>query len=190
MPGLRLVTLPPGETLPPVATGSASSGSGLGSSLGLGTAVELADAAGIAGFDPHVPDEAAVGPADETYVAGDRITALWRASDTLPETEAPGVGLVVTQFEGRVEAGWYEKIVQVGGTDVEEVSVGGRRGWWVSGDPHQLVYRDPSGRLVEETRRVVGDVLIWRRDDKTLRIESALGREATVRLAESFAPAR
>jgi hypothetical protein len=191
LPGLRIVPLPPGSSLPPVTTPAAPlPGSPLGAALGLGTAVDPDEAAGLVEFAPLLPGDPSVGAPDEAYLALRRLSYLWRASPRLPATEASGVGLVVTQFQGLVDEGWYEKVVQTDGTTVEEVTVGGGRGWWVSGDPHQLVYRDGGGRVIEETRRVVGDVLIWRHDDLTLRVESALGREATIRLAETFAPAR
>jgi hypothetical protein len=93
----------------------------------------------------------------------------------------------VTQFRGLVDEGWYEKILIAGETTVERVTVAGGQGWWLSGEPHQLVYRDEAGRAIEESRRVVGDVLIWRRDGITFRIESALGMAETIRLAETFA---
>jgi hypothetical protein len=191
LPGLRIVSVPPASTLPPVATAAPapSTGAPLGSALGLGTAVAPDAASGIAGFEPLLPADPAIGAPDETYVALRRLSYVWHASPELPEREAAGIGLVVTQFRGLVDEGWYEKLVQAGGTTVEDVTVGGQRGWWLSGDPHQLVYRDAEGRAIEETRRVVGDVLIWRREGLTLRIESALGREATIRLAETFAPA-
>ena len=189
LPGLRLVTLPPGTSLPPVVaspTAAGSAGSPLGWSLGLGTAVAPDEAERSVDFEPLLPNDPSVGPPDEAYTALGRLNLLWRASPTLPETAADGVGLVVTELDGRVDEGWYEKLLLAGGTTVEEVAVGAMHGWWVTGDPHQLVYVDARGRAVEETRRVVGDVLIWRRDGVTIRVESALGREATIRLAETF----
>jgi hypothetical protein len=187
VPGLRILQQPSGATLPPVATPSVSPGSPLGFALGLGSAAEPEVASDVAGFELLLPTDPSIGPPDETYAAQRRISLLWRASEALPETEAPGVGLIVTQFRGLVDEGWYEKIVITGETTVERVDVAGGRGWWVSGEPHQLVYRDESGRAVEETRRVVGDVLIWRQGDITIRIESSLGQAATIRLAETFA---
>jgi hypothetical protein len=187
VPGLRILQQAPGATMPPVASPSVSPGSPLGFALGLGSAVELGAASDVAGFEPLLPADAAIGEPDEIYVAQRRINLLWRASEALPETEAPGVGLIVTQFRGLVDDGWYEKIVMADGTTVDEVVVAGGQGWWVSGEPHQLLYRDESGRVIEESRRVVGDVLIWRQAGITFRVESALGPAATMELAETFA---
>ena len=44
----------------------------------------------------------------------------------------------------------------------------------------------PDGEHVDEDRRWVGDALIWQRGDKTYRIETSLGRDAAIRIAESL----
>jgi len=190
LPGLRIITLPPGATLPPVASqlppGAASDGTLLGRRLGLGTATDLAGAEQLAGFAPLLPATPDVGPPDGVFVSAGRLGLVWRATRDLPETEVPGVGLVVTEFGGLIDEGWYEKLLFAGATTVEPVRVGGLDGYWVTGEPHALFYRDAEGRTVEETRRMVGDVLIWRQGDLTLRIESSLGQEATIALAETF----
>ncbi len=197
LPGLRIVFLPPGSSLPPVAPASgAASGpaSALvssppalpGEGLGLGAAVDANEAAELAGLEPLVLDRAELGPPDATYVTAGRVTQVWASGAELPATQVPDVGLLVTQLRGRVGEGWFEKQLVGGAARVEETRVAGSRGWWVTGRPHSLVYIDERGEAVEETRRVVGDVLIWQRGEITLRIESALGRDATIELAEAM----
>ncbi len=193
LPGLRIVFLPPGSSLLPVASVASAappSGPSLpglpGAGLGLGVAVDPGEAAGLIGFEPLALDRMELGPPDATFVAADRLTQVWASRPGLPATRAAGVGLLVTQLAGRVDAGWFEKQVVIGAVDVEQVRVAGLPAWWVTGEPHSLVYVDAAGRFVEETRRVVGDVLLWQHGEVTLRIESALGREATIDLAETL----
>ena len=111
---------------------------------------------------------------------------VWAARVDLPETEAPGIGLLLTEFRGTVDTGFFEKLVHGGQATVEEVRVNGRLAYWLSGDPHLLVYRLPGGGFVEDTRRMVGDVLIWRDDELTYRLETSLGRDEAIRIAESI----
>jgi hypothetical protein len=189
LPGLRIVFVPPGATLGPSAPSApAASESAPGWSLSLGAAVELEDAAASVGFEPLLP--AGVGEPDGVHVANERLTLVWRSGDDLPRTDAAEVGLLLTELRGRVDPGYYEKQLHEGRTTVERVDVGGSAGYWLSGEPHGLVYRRADGSFVEESRRIVGDVLIWQQDDLTLRLESALGREATIALARTVSPGR
>jgi hypothetical protein len=112
---------------------------------------------------------------------------VWATGPGLPEIAVPGAGLLITEFRGRVGEGYFEKVVH-GGTSVEPVVVVDRPGYWLSGRPHFLFYFDRDGAFVEESRRVVGDALIWEVDGATFRIESALGRDATIEMAEGLAP--
>lgn len=189
LPGLRIIFLPPGATPvgpslagSPVPTPSGSAALGLGSALGLGARTDLTGAAAIAGFEILVPER--LGPPDEVYTMNRRVTLVWRSDAGLPRM-ASDIGLLVTQFPGTVEPGFYEKQV-TSGTTVVPVRVGSSPGYWLEGAPHTLVYRDPSGAFLEETRRTVGDALIFRRGELTFRIESALGREETIALATSL----
>ena len=191
LPGLRIIFLPPGATpvgpsagSSPLPTSSGSAALGLGSALGLGARTDLAGAAAIAGFEILVPER--LGPPDEVYTMNRRVTLVWRSDADLPRM-ASDIGLLVTQFRGTVDPGFYEKQVTAG-TTVLPVRVGSSPGYWLEGAPHTLVYRDLSGAFLEETRRTVGDALIFRRGDLTFRIESALGRDETIALATSLTP--
>jgi hypothetical protein len=69
---------------------------------------------------------------------------------------------------------------------VERLTVNGVPGYWIAGDPHFSFYETPEGEFVEETRRWVGDALIWADGDVTYRLETSLGRDAAVRIASSI----
>jgi hypothetical protein len=158
-----------------------------GSGLGLGRPVDPGMVDQLAGFAVLRPSDPSVGPPDAAWVdtaRNDEVSLVWAASDHLPRTTAPGIGLVEMAFRGSVSDGWYKKIVGAG-TTVEPVLVNGHRGYWVSGDPHQFFYEGPNG-IVEETRRWVGDALMWADGPITYRLETSIGRDATVALAETM----
>jgi hypothetical protein len=172
----------------PVATAARTAVPGPpGSGLGLGTKVALADIDPLAGFEVHWPSDPPIGPPDAAWLdpaLNDQVALVWAASDRLPATNEPGVGLILTQFRGTVEDGWFTKILGPD-TTVELVRVGGLRGYWITGQPHQFFYEGPNG-FVDETRRFVGDVLLWADGPITYRLETSLGRDAALAIAESM----
>jgi hypothetical protein len=140
-----------------------------------------------AGFEVHWPSDPTIGPPDAAWLdpaLSDQVALVWEASDRLPATTEPGVGLILTQFRGTVDDGWFTKVLGPG-TTIEIVRVGDLRGYWVTGQPHQFFYEGPGG-FVEETRRWVGDVLLWADGAITYRLETSLGRDATIAIAESM----
>jgi hypothetical protein len=188
VPGIRILLGPPPSSPATAETPTPTPSAGLPTflSIFLGERVELEAVEDLVGFSPRVPASSAVQAPARAYVDDGRLSLVWEASPALPETESRGIGLLITEFRGSVDPGWYEKVVHTGSTTLEEVEVDGHDGYWVSGDPHGLVYREPDGTFVEETRRIVGDVLIWNDGEVTFRIETSLGRDAAIEIAESL----
>jgi hypothetical protein len=188
LPGIRILFFGPAPT-PTVGLGptpTPSVGAPLGSSLGIGVALPLDEAGALVGFEPRLPSGAEVGPPEAVFVSAGRLTMVWPASPTLPEIEgAPGIGLLVTELRGRVDEGAIDKQIFEGGV-VEDVRFGDGPAFWLTGPPHGLVYRDATGAYIQESRRMVGDVLIWRDGDLTMRLETSLGLEEALRIAESI----
>ena len=89
------------------------------------------------------------------------------------------------EARGRVSRPSFGKL-QGPGTSVEEVAVGAGRGYWVSGAPHGFFFYEAGNRSSYDTLRLSGSALIWNRGGLLLRIESGLGREPSVRLAQSL----
>jgi hypothetical protein len=196
LPGLRIIFgQGPSPTPTPPATSSASprpSEPGpsatvqpLGGSLGLGDAVPLADVRRQAGFEILLPTDPPIGPPDVSFLNDQRVTLVWASGPGLPETDTPGIGLVLGEFRGNVDQGYYEKVLG-DQTIVTPVNVSGGRGYWIHGSPHFFYYIDPQGQVVTDESRVVGDVLIWTRADVTFRLETSLGMAEAIRLAESI----
>jgi hypothetical protein len=196
LPGLRIIFGEgPSPTASPPVTSSASPRPSepspsatlqpLGGSLGLGDAVPLAEVRRQASFEILLPTDPPIGPPDVSYLNDQRVTLVWASGAVLPETNTPGIGLVLGEFRGNVDQGYYEKVLG-DQTIVTPVIVNGGRGYWIHGGPHFFYYIDPQGQVVTDESRVVGDVLIWTRGEVTFRLETSLGMAAAIRLAESL----
>ena len=200
LPGLR-ITLgePPASVLPSPTTAAIPTGSRAptptptlppvaGMRLALGRQVALSDVEAATGVPVRLPTDERLGPPDSVWVdasKGDQVAYVWKSSEELPQTQEPGVGLVLMRFDGANDREFYEKVIHTG-TRLERVKVAGHDGYWISGDPHFFFYTASDGRFVEDSRRWVGDALIWNDGSATYRIESALGRDATITIAESI----
>ncbi len=204
LPGLRIIfggpsAAPPGPTASatPAATsaGAGASGPGrtsvtpapLGTDLHLGQTVDPATLDAEAGFAVKEPADPSVGAPDTLWVdptRNDQVSLVWASSAHLPATTEPGIGLILTAFRGAVDDAWYTKALGPG-TTISPVTVNGQRGYWVSGDPHQFFYEGPAG-FIEESRRWVGDVLLWTDGTITYRLETSLGRDAAIAIADSM----
>jgi len=84
------------------------------------------------------------------------------------------------------EADLAEALVETDVTPVVAVAVGRGTGYWISGAPHEIVFVDPSGMPVFDSRRIVGDTLLWASGGITYRLETALDLATAVTLAESL----
>lgn len=195
LPGLRIIFgeapigAPP--SIPPTLGSSPSpTPAALGASMGLGDALDPADAADLgarAGFAVRLPADPVLGPPDAAYIdeaRGGQITLLWATSTDLPPTQEPAVGLLLSEFRGAVNPGFLVKAIG-NGTTLDRVRVDGHQGYWISGEPHVLFWDGPNGS-VDDPRRWVGDVLLWADGPITYRLETALGRDEAVRIAESL----
>ena len=158
-----------------------------GSGLPLGVTIPTDDLDRQAGFHVVLPGDPSVGPPDAAWIdrsKNDQVTLVWAADASHPETQEPGVGLLLTEFRGTVQDGYFSKILDPA-TTVQLVLVNGERAYWISGQPHQFFYEGPNG-FVEDSRRWVGDVLLWAEGPITYRLETSLGRAAAIDLAESM----
>ncbi|HET7677029.1 MAG TPA: hypothetical protein VFK38_04185 [Candidatus Limnocylindrales bacterium] len=179
------------ETLPTVpATASPTSGGAIGASLGLGRRMTLEEARRLAGFELRLPTIAGLGPPDAVYrserLPGGLVAFVWRATPERPAV-LPGsdAGLVLTASPARLDPALLKKLVS-GETDVQWTVVRGGAALWITGRPHVLLIDVPGAGRMEETVRLVGDVLVWERDGIFYRLESALPLERVLPIAESL----
>lgn len=155
--------------------------------LDLGREVSLEEAERLAPGPLPLPD--GVGRPTAAYAGRPpgAVTLVWAADEDLPEVLDYEVGLLVTVFPADLgrPLGFIEKRTREGGY-VDSVIIDGVPGFWLSGEPHEFLYVDEAGDVREDTIRLSGSALVWERDGMTYRIESALSRTATIRLAESL----
>ena len=189
LPGLRLILGEPSASPPPSVAPSRTPPPGaLGSRLGLGGHVALDEVEALTGLPVQLPTDPAIGPPDAVYIdraRGNQVAFVWAASEALPETREPGIGLILMRFDGTIDDGFRQKLLGEG-TTVQPVTVDGRRGFWVSGEAHFFFYIREDGGVIDDGRRWVGDALAWTDGTITYRMESGLGRDATISLAESM----
>jgi hypothetical protein len=165
----------------------------LGERFSLGERVELADARQRLPFDVLMPRTRRFGQPDEVYVAntprGGRVSLVFRPRPGLPPAAESDVGLLVTEFRARIPDAILRKVI---GPDVllEEVTVDGERGYWLEGSPHVLTFADENGRFFEDQARLAGNTLIWERGPLTLRLESGLSKDQSIRIAQSLEKSR
>jgi hypothetical protein len=160
----------PSASLPPVEPGA------------LGDPMPVREASARAGFEPSLP----AGPApDEAYVVdtpfGDPgLLIAWRPSATYPALPGTEWGLVLMAFQG--DEGTVVKTVQAF-EDVHKASVNGASASWIP-VRHVLVIETERG---SRTFSVLGNVLIWRVDGITYRLETSLDRASALEIARSIA---
>ena len=195
LPGIRIVTAPSASA---GATGAAPSGSPTagasgpsasptvagppGSGMGLGDPIAVADASTAAGIPLRLPTAAGVGAPVSAWTLDGRLSLVWATNRALPSTREPGIGLILSEFRGSLEPEYFQKIIGPD-TTITPVTVDGVTGYWISGAPHEIVFVDEHGQPIFDTRRIVGDTLLWARGGVTYRLESGLDRAAAIALA-------
>jgi hypothetical protein len=170
--GLRGVTIERVETVPTATVGLQEV-----EGLALGAPVSLAEARERVGHELVVPRDPTLGPPDGVHLDPEgRVSLVYR-------DDAGRVDALLTQFRAELRGDFVRKAVGPG-TTVEPVSVAGGRGWWIEGEPHEIVLvreEEP----VFETLRLATNTLLWERRGVTLRLEADLTREEAIRIGDS-----
>ena len=140
-------------------------------------------------FTIFVPTDPLLGQPDEVYlrqgIIANQVTLLYRARPGLPAAAFTGAGLLLTEFQARIDEEFVlTKTVYLGST-VERVLVGTDPGFWISGRPHEVGYVDPDGQQEFDRTRLAGNVLLWQHGEVTLRIEADIEEGLAIALASS-----
>lgn len=156
-----------------------------------GTLVTLEMARARAGYPFPVPADPALGLPDEVYLRSLRdnatqVTLVYRQRAGIPVSPFAGVSAVVVYLPGTFERGFLGKVAGPG-TQVELVRVNGSDGAWLSGQPHQLLYRNGAQTEADELR-LAGNTLVWQLGPTTVRIEAAVDQATALRIAGTMAP--
>ena len=158
-----------------------------GAQRNLGSPIPVSDAVVL--DRPRVLVPASMPTPDAAYVigAGDRriVTLAWRAGPGQARLPSSDLALTVMAVPGDIDDSLIKKIATPD-TSVALVSVNGDRGWWISGAPHELLIERPDGQVASIPAAIAGDTLVFARDGTLYRLESSLGRDATVAIAEGL----
>ncbi len=80
------------------------------------------------------------------------------------------------------DAALASKLLFTEGSTLDQVQVGGRDAWWITG-PHELDLVTGEGTYARY--RVTGNVLMWKARGIVMRLETTLDRAAAIRVAQS-----
>jgi hypothetical protein len=118
-----------------------------------------------------------LGEPDSVFVRSGRMASLVYGTVEKPR-------LVLSQLRGAV---WDGMVKKVGGTGtrVDEVTVDGERGLFITGDEHFVMFFDENGSITDEPTFLAGTVLLWNRGDLLLRLEGDLTRAEALEFAEA-----
>ena len=159
----------------------------VGAGLDLGSPLSLRDA--LAVDRPRVLAPGDLREPDGAWVLGNgskRIVTLgWRADAGRPALAGSDLALTVMAVPGDVNEDVIRKVVGEG-TTIDAVTVNGDRGWWIAGAPHEIMILRPDGTAGVLRSALAGDSLVFARDGTLYRLESALGRDATLGIAASM----
>lgn len=154
----------------------------------LGTPTTRDDAQMRVRFPIIAPQLPALGTPDEVYLdslaPGGKISLLYRARGDLPAIAGTDVGLLLTEFGGGIEPGFFGKGVTPE-TQIEPVAVNGAAGYWITGGLRGFGYRGADGSFRFEDVRVTGNTLLWERDGVIYRLETSLPKDDALRIAAS-----
>jgi hypothetical protein len=148
-----------------------------GEGLGFGDRISLREARRVAADELLLPQMPKLGRPDEVYASGPSrnggVVLVYRARGGLPPLGGTGIGLVLTELPGEVEAEYLAR-----GAGIEDVSVGGERGYWV---PAGHRHSSP----VKRTDDLPGSVLLWEQGGLALRLEADISKQEAISIAES-----
>jgi hypothetical protein len=140
-------------------------------------------------FAIRVPTAPELGAPDDVFVettsTSDTVTLVYRVRAGIPVSPEAGVSAMVVEVRGALDEILLGKATGPG-TRVEAVTVGGGRGFWLEGTPHQFFYRDPGGSVRPETLRLAGNTLVWEQDGVTIRLEASVTKDQALQIAATF----
>jgi hypothetical protein len=160
----------------------------LGSQLGLGLPYSLEDAQALVKWKIAVPAD--LGRPDAVYVRtlpeGGEVTLVYAQVPGIPVAGETDVAVLITEVRGTVRTDYFAKMLGPD-TSIEQVSVRGRAGYWVSGSPHIFMFQDASGQPYGDTLRLATNTLILDSGKGTItRIEAYTSKERALQIANSL----
>jgi hypothetical protein len=162
----------------------------VGQRLGLGTQTTLDGAQRQVGWAITVPSS--LGAPDEVYVklpptgpSGGEVTLVYVQRQDIHASGLTGVSVLVTEARGQVNEQYFGKMLGPDAT-VEQVSVNGHAGWWISGRPHDFAFTDAQGNFYSDTLRLATNTLIFDDVGTIVRIEGDMTKAQALQIARSL----
>jgi hypothetical protein len=172
-------TAPPSERMPPTPIIA-------GNGMFLGDAVGLDAARARLAFTPLLPSS--LGSADVVYLrappAGGALSLVYASDVGRPPAVMSGVSILITEFRGDFEPEFIGKILGPDAT-IEPVSIRGESGYWISGAPHEILYRNSDGSQPEELR-LATDTLLWQHGPLLIRVEGMQTRQQALAIVDGM----
>jgi len=159
----------------------------LGKRLGLGEPTTLAAAQAKVGWEILVP--ATLGRPDEVYFQLDapsgEVNLVYKSRNGLKTSGQTGVAVLITEVSGNVDTNYFGKMLGQG-TTIQDVTVNGHQGWWISGEPHEVFFADANGNFRSETLRLASNTLLIDEGGIIVRIEGDLTKTQALEMAASL----
>lgn len=140
----------------------------------------------------HIAVPASLGPPDEVYVkltptapSGGEVTLVYAARPGIPVSGITGVSVLVTEARGRTNEQFFQKTLGPGVT-IEPVAVAGHSGYWISGEPHGLLFVDANGNPYYDTLRLATNTLIFDDGGTVVRVEGDMSKEQAIQIGRSL----
>lgn len=160
----------------------------LGSNLHLGTRVgSVAEAQRQVSWRITVPSQ--LGTPDAVYVQSPpdgpslgEVTLVYASAPGVKVAGQTGVAVLVTEARGSVNENFFEKMLGPGAT-VEQVTLHGHSGFWISGHPHDFLFIGADGNTHDDAMRLATNTLILDVDGTILRIEGDMTKGQALAIA-------
>lgn len=163
----------------------------LGSNLGLGTPTTVQGAQNIVGWQVLVP--AQLGTPDAVYVLmppqgplQGEVSLVYAPRPGIATSSETGVGILVTEARGSVNEQFFGKTIAPG-TTIQNVTVNGYDGWWISGKPHIFVFLDANNEPRFDTLRLATNTLVLDEEGTIVRIEANVSESQAMQIAGTLA---
>jgi hypothetical protein len=179
---IHLVTHPP--TPSPLPPGQ------LGDNLNLGKPVTLEQARAGVSWKVVVPP--LLGQPDAAYLklppsgpSKGEVSLVYAQRADIKVSGQTGVAVLVTEARGKVNENFFVKMIGSDST-IEQVSVGGHAGYWISGHPHDFFFTDADGNFHNESLRLATNTLIFDNNGTIVRIEGDMTKAQALEIATSM----
>jgi hypothetical protein len=114
------------------------------------------------------------------------VTLVYAVRPGIPTSGQTGVAVLITEARGKVNSQFFGKVLGQDAT-LEDVTVAGYHGWWISGRPHTFYLIDSAGDTRDETLRLATNTLLIDEGGTVVRIEGNLTKEQALQIARSLA---